>query len=190
MMMMILIIKCRYVWFFSREIWSWFWAALKADRAILPYLVSCAQLPWNTQIYNTSQSVEQYKHIKQNETLATEPPITQSPLSSYKIVKIGLLTLSAATIGFKHNIKGGCQEYSGSYLFLFLNINTSVNNANNLFLYTTNKNNSSSIPAPVFWWLLFGEQRYSWQFLSILILLRSDIILFCYLSRNARQLNG
>ena len=23
----------------------------------------------------------------------------------------------------------GCQEYSGSYLFLFLNINTSVNNA-------------------------------------------------------------
>ena len=55
------------------------------------------------------------------------------------MVKIGLLTLSAATIGFKHNIKGGCQEYSGSYLFLFLNINTSVNNANNLFLYTTNK---------------------------------------------------
>ena len=25
---------------FSREIWSWFWAALKIDRAILSYLVS------------------------------------------------------------------------------------------------------------------------------------------------------
>ena len=32
-------VKCKCVCF-SREIWSWFWAALKVDRAILPYLVS------------------------------------------------------------------------------------------------------------------------------------------------------
>ena len=31
-------VKCVFV--FSREIWSWFWAALKVDRAILSYLVS------------------------------------------------------------------------------------------------------------------------------------------------------
>ena len=52
-----------------------------------------------------SDSIEQYKHLKQNETVATEPPITHSYLFSCKIVRIGHLTLSVASIGFKYFIK-------------------------------------------------------------------------------------
>ena len=52
-----------------------------------------------------SDSIEQDKHLKQNETVATEPPITHSYLFSCKIVRIGHLTLSAASIGFKYFIK-------------------------------------------------------------------------------------
>ena len=57
----------------------------------------------NCNKYNTSNSIEQYRHLKQNETVATEPPITHSHLS--EIVSIRHLTLSAASIGFKYFIK-------------------------------------------------------------------------------------
>ena len=61
----------------------------------------------NCNKYNTSNSIEQYKHLKQNETVATEPPITHSHLFSCKIERIRHLTLSAASVGFKYSIKGG-----------------------------------------------------------------------------------
>ena len=59
----------------------------------------------NCNKYNTSNSIEQYKHLKQNETVATEPPITHSHLFSCEILRIRHLTLSAASIGFKYSIK-------------------------------------------------------------------------------------
>ena len=59
----------------------------------------------NCNNYNTSNSIEQYKHLKQNETVATEPPITHSHLFSREIVRIRHVTLSAASIGFKYSIK-------------------------------------------------------------------------------------
>ena len=59
----------------------------------------------NCNKYNTSNSIEQYRHLKQNETVATEPPITHSHLFSCKIVRTGQLTLSAPSIGFKYSIK-------------------------------------------------------------------------------------
>ena len=57
----------------------------------------------NCNKYNTSNSIEQYRHLKQNETVATEPPITHSHLFSCEIVRIGHLTLRAASIGFKYS---------------------------------------------------------------------------------------
>ena len=64
----------------------------------------------NCNKYNTSNSIEQYKRLKrQNETVATEPPITHSHLFSCKIVRIGHLTLIAASVGFKYSIKGRCR---------------------------------------------------------------------------------
>ena len=59
----------------------------------------------NCNKYNTSNSIEQYKHLKQDETVATEPPITHSHLFSREIVRIRHLTLSTASIGFKYSIK-------------------------------------------------------------------------------------
>ena len=53
----------------------------------------------------TVNSIERYKHLKQNETVATEPPFTHSHLFSCKIVRTGHLTLSAPSIGFKYSIK-------------------------------------------------------------------------------------
>ena len=53
----------------------------------------------------TSNSIEQYKHLKQNETVATEPPITHGHLFSCEIVRIKHLNLSAASISIKYSIK-------------------------------------------------------------------------------------
>ena len=59
----------------------------------------------NCNKYNTSNSIQQYKRLKQKETVATEPPITHSHLFSREIVRIRHVTLSAASMGFKYSIK-------------------------------------------------------------------------------------
>ena len=80
----------------------------------------------NCNKYNTSNSIEQYKHLKQNETVATEPPITHRHLFSSKIVRTGHLTLSAPSIGFKYSIKYLYKRDSNTSKRTFNNNNNNI----------------------------------------------------------------